>query len=153
MASASLIAEVCRRCHERNPNDLSLFTLHCRSSEEHSRHDIVNVTEYCGTLVKIRPLPKEFRPPRFFRKCNNAGGTCRLYPNCTYAHSEAEKIIWNSLLRDEQNRPRERQRTKQDSSFVSGICLEASDKRQKTDIAEVSSTFMHFNVNNIHAML
>ena len=138
MASASLTAEVCRRCHERNPTDLSLFTLHCRSSEEHSRYDKVLVTEYCGTLVKIRPLPREFRPPRFFRICNNAGGTCRLYPNCTYAHSEAEKNIWNSLLRDEQNTPHERQRTEQLSSFVSSICLEASAKTQKPDIVKVS---------------
>ena len=143
MASASLTAEVCRRCHERNPNDLSLFTLHCRSSEEHSQHDIVMVTEYCGTLVKIRPLPREFRPPRYFRKCNNAGGTCRRYPNCTYAHSEAEKNVWNSILRDEQNTPRERQIKKQQSSFVGGISLEASAKRQKPDIVEVRSLYFH----------
>ena len=92
--------KVCQFCYERNPNDLSLLELQCRSLLEHSQHDKVFVTEDCGTLVKIRPLPRDFRPSGFFRKCYD-GASCKFFPNCTYAHSDAERNVWNALLNDE----------------------------------------------------
>lgn len=129
-----IATEVCRRCHERNPSDVSLLTLKCRSKLEHSQHDKVLVTEDCGTLVKIRPMPARYRPPRFFRKCYD-GGTCKFYPKCTYAHSEAEKNVWNKLLRDE----RYPQRPQQHNSFDSGVRVNASTsyRRLEPDIAKL----------------
>ena len=131
MACASrrqIATEVCHRCYERNPSNVSLLKLKCRSKLEHNQHDKVLVTEYYGTLVKIRPMPAEFRPPRFFRKCYD-GGTCRFYPKCTYAHSEAEKNVWNTFLRDE----RERQRPQQHSSLGVHVDASASYRRLKPD--------------------
>ena len=129
---------VCRRCHERNPSDVSLLILKCRSKLEHRQHENVLVTEDCGTLVKIRPMPVEFRPPRFFRKCYD-GGTCRFYPKCTYAHSEAEKNVWNTLLRDERYPPGGRQRQLQHSSFDSDVRVNtsASYRRLEPDIVKL----------------
>ena len=91
---------ICRQCYKRNPNDLSLLELICRSSSEHSQHDKVLVTEDCGTLVKIRPLPIDFRPPGLFTKCYD-GTSCKFFPKCTYAHSDAEQKVWNAWLMDE----------------------------------------------------
>ena len=116
---------VCRHCHKRNPRDVLLLRLKCRSKQKHSQYDKVLVTEDYGTLVKIRPMPAEYRPPSFFRKCYD-GSTCRFYPKCTYAHSEAEKKVWNTLLRDERYPLRERQKPQQHSSFGSDVRVDAS---------------------------
>ena len=132
-----IATEVCRRCHERNSSDVLLLTLKCRSKLEHNQHDKVLVTEYYDTLVKIRPMPAEFRPPRFFRKCYD-GPTCTFYPRCTYAHSEAEKNVWNTLLRDERYPLRERQRPQQHSSFDSGIRVDASTSYRRQEPADTA---------------
>ena len=103
-----IATKVCQHCHIINPNDLSLLELKCTSVDNHNQSDKILVTEDCGTLVEIRPLPNEFRPPRYFRMCYDAEESCRFYPKCTYAHSEAEKRVWNMWLKDEWSRPHAR---------------------------------------------
>lgn len=150
MAAFSQTTEVCRYCHERNPRDISLLTLQCRSLEEHGQHDKVLVVEDCGTLVPIRPLPREFRPPGFFQICCNDQDTCRLYPDCTYAHSEAEKNVWNIVLKAERNPPQKRHRQVQYSSSSAGIYLDASTKRHdavEQSKVQVSSASIHCKLN------
>ena len=131
-----IATEVCRRCHERNPSDVVLLRLTCRSKPEHSDDDKVLVTEDCGTLVKIRPMPDKFRPPRFFRKCYD-GGTCTFYPKCTYAHSEAEKNVWNTFLRDERYLLRRKPQQHSSSDTDVNIDDSASYRRQEPDIVKL----------------
>lgn len=150
MAAFSQTTEVCRWCHKRNPRDISLLTLRCRCLEKHSQHDKVLVAEDGGTLVAIRPLPREFRPPGFFQICCNDQDTCRLYPDCTYAHSEAEKNVWNTLLKDERKPPQKRQRQVQYRSSNGGIRLDASARRHDAVVqsnVQVSSTNIHCKLN------
>ena len=100
-----IATKVCQHCHKINPNDLSLLDLKCTSVDNHNQRDKILVTEDCGTLVEIRPLPNEFRPPAYFRMCYDAEESCQSYPRCTYAHSEAEQRVWNMWLKDEQSQP------------------------------------------------
>ena len=150
MAAFSQTTEVCRCCHKRNPRDISLLTLRCRSLEEHNQRDKVSVTEDCGVLITIRPLPREYRPSGFFQKCCNDQDTCRFYPDCMYPHSEAEKNVWNTLLRDER-KPPQRQRQRQYSSSSGGIHLDTSGKRYKKDAIEQPK--VQVSCANIHCKL
>ena len=99
--STPVCSSVCKRCYERNPDDLYLIQLTCRSIEQHKGAQRVLVTQEYGTLVQIRPLPTTFRPPRFFRKCYDSSENCRFWPGCRFAHSEAEKRVWNKLREKE----------------------------------------------------
>ena len=100
-----IATKICQQCHKINPNDLSLLELECTSVDNHNQSDKILVTEDCGTLVEIRPLPNEYSPPAYFRMCFDAEESCRFYPKCTYAHSEAEKRVWNMWLKEERSRP------------------------------------------------
>ena len=53
--STPVCSSVCKRCYERNPDDLYLIQLICRSIEQHKDVQRVLVTLEYGTLVQIRP--------------------------------------------------------------------------------------------------
>ena len=71
----------------------------CFSTAEHRNCPRVLVTEFDNVLVEIRPFP-QIRPSGNFIMCRN-GDKCTRLPNCTYAHSRAEKREWNRQLKNE----------------------------------------------------
>ena len=73
----------------------------CLFSAEHRNYPRVLVTEFDNDLVEIRPFP-HIRPSGNFIMCRD-GDQCTRLPNCTYAHSRAEKREWNRQLKNERD--------------------------------------------------
>ena len=71
----------------------------CFFSAEHRNRPRVLVTEFDN--VEIRPFP-QIRPSGNFIMCRD-GDQCTRFPNCTYAHSQAEKREWNRQLKNERD--------------------------------------------------
>ena len=99
-------SSVCKLCFRRFPKTstyLYLKEAQCFSSAEHRNCPRVLVTEFENDLVEIRPFPHR-RPSgiRYFRMCSN-GDQCTHLPNCTYAHSRAEKREWDRQLENERD--------------------------------------------------
>ena len=99
-------SSVCKLCFRRFPKTstyLYLKEAQCFSSAEHRNCPRVLVTEFENDLVEIRPFPHR-RPSGIqnFRMCSN-GDQCTRLPNCTYAHSRAEKREWDRQLENERD--------------------------------------------------
>lgn len=87
---------VCKLCYQEYPYDAMLLDVTCRYPGQHPSESVL-VTIEGSVLVTIRPMPSHYRPETFFSKCLD-GTECTKRSSCTYAHSESEKNVWNTLL-------------------------------------------------------
>ena len=89
--------QVCSLCYEGNRHDEELMRAYCRDPGRHHGSTAVLVTwspeKYL--LVRIRPFPAN-SPHGNFIKC--VGGKLCRGEQCTYAHSDEEVLVWNTLL-------------------------------------------------------
>ena len=97
-------SSVCKLCFMRFPTMRTYPNLKealCFSSVEHRNCPRVLVTEFDNVLVEIRPFPQKLPSGNFIMCCD--GDQCTRLPNCTYAHSRAEKREWNRQLENERD--------------------------------------------------
>lgn len=94
---------VCQICFHESDH-LDLLSITCRYPYHHGNSPRVLVAEDRGILVAVRPLPLHFRPSGWFIKCYD-GMECERKDKCTFAHSNAEKRVWNHWLKLERANP------------------------------------------------
>ena len=101
-------ADVCYLCFRNNPSDERLVRIYCNNYAEHKNAGVppvlVTWSEWRWELVPIRPLPDPPLVHGNYMRCNRNPSLCRG-ERCTYAHSNEELAVWNSLL-DEKRQQR-----------------------------------------------
>ena len=92
--------QVCSTCRENDPSDEELMRVYCRAYSRHKGAPAALVTwsEKKWTLVEIRPFPNTTLAHGRYVKC--AGGKVCRGDRCTYAHSDEELIVWNTILEE-----------------------------------------------------
>ena len=91
-------ADVCSLCFRNNPSDERLLRIYCNNYAEHTGVPPILVTwsEWRWALVPIRPLPDPHLLHGNYVRCNGPS-LCRG-EQCTFAHSNEELAVWNTLL-------------------------------------------------------
>ena len=85
----------CRTCFLTDPTNY--HGRECHSHPDAGRNDVVwDDRSKAYVLYKIRPVPDKEIKGRFIM-C--FGSLCTKGQRCTYAHTEAEQLEWNSTLR------------------------------------------------------
>lgn len=105
-SSKSSVYQVCQRCLQSDPHDISLISLKCKNEAVHG-HSVAKVSVQFNFLTKelvevsenphgIRPKPPISLPSgKRYIMCN--GVQCRG-DSCTFPHSLEEKELWNNQL-------------------------------------------------------
>ena len=79
------------KCFEEDPTNYTLLSMKCALRSTHGKK-LTSYEAVCwkeGRFHKIRPVPEDFEG--LFALCN-FGPKCKG-ENCTYAHSEVEKVL------------------------------------------------------------
>lgn len=107
-SSKPSVYQVCQRCLQSDPHDISLISYKCKNEAAHG-HSVAKVSVQFNSLTKelvevsdrrtnphIRPKPPISLPSgKRYILCN--GVQCRG-DSCTFPHSLEEKELWNNQL-------------------------------------------------------
>ena len=93
--------QICSLCFEKNLHDEELMRVYCRDHVHHRGSTAAVLVTWSPEkylLVQIRPFPTTPLTYGKYIKC--AGGDLCRRSQCTYAHSDEELLVWNTLLEE-----------------------------------------------------
>ena len=122
MAHYRFADNVCFRCFQNDSSDESLVRIYCKNYVQHTGVPPIPVTWSGRTwaLVPIRPLPDPYLLDGNYVRCNGNPAQCRG-ERCTFAHSDEELAVWNTLLDEKRQQRFTRPRMHVNASRVSRL--------------------------------